>query len=291
MDIESYKIFLAIAKHKSFAKVAELFCVTPPAISHTVSLLEDEFGPLFKRNKKGISLTTTGESIYPYINEVVLKDEALRQLVSEFKGLSKGHVKLGIFNSMLVYLVDIINKVKEDFPNITFEIYQGSYENIISWIKDGVCDIGFLSKTINKDFMFYEIFKDPLVVILPKDTKTLSDTYIDLNEIKEMPFVMQRESCDADAKKIMNELNLDFKTTCHITDDLTAVNMVKSGFGVAIMPKLTMKDLNKDIKMLKIVPEESRVIGAVVKDIYNLSPAAKKVLEYIKNYNYKDIEV
>ena len=287
MDTLSYRVFLTIVKYNSFQKAAELHNVTPPAISHIVKQLEQEFGfSLFIRNRRGVTLTTSGESVLPVISSLVKKEDTLYQLVSELNGLEKGHVRLGIFNSMCKYLPGLIEDFHRQYPHITFEIYQGSYEDIIEWIKTGVVDIGFLSKTVNPGFSFYEIFSDPLMCILKKGTPTASDTEISLEHLADSPFVMQRESCDADAKRIMDKLNLDVRTVCHVVDDKTTVEMVKAGFGFAIMPLLTMYGFETEVKMLPIVPAERRIIGVSVRDEQELSPAVHKVFEFIRDYEF-----
>ena len=287
MDIFNYRVFLTIVQYGSFQKAAELHNVTPPAISHIVKQLEQEFGVLlFTRNRHGATLTTTGENIFPLISSVVQKEDTLLQYLSDLNGLEKGHIRLGIFNSMCRFLPDLIYGFKKQYPNITFEIYQGSYENIIEWLKTGVVDIGFLSKTVNPHFPFYQILSDPLMCILQKGTVTKSDSGISLKSLANERFVMQRESCDADARRIIDKLNLDVRTVCHVVDDKATVEMVKAGFGFAIMPLLTMDGFEKEVKMLPITPAEERIIGVCIRDVQDVSPAVKKVLEFITNYNY-----
>ena len=289
MDTFSYRVFLTIVQYSSFQKATELHDVTPPAISHIVKQLEQEFGfPLFIRSRRGVTLTTSGESVLQVVADIVKKEDALYQLVSELNGLERGHVRLGIFNSMCRYLPALIQDFSKQYPHITFEIYQGSYEDIIEWLKTGVVDIGFLSKTVNPGFPFYEIFSDPLMCILKKGTQTASDTEISLESLADSPFVMQRESCDADAKRIMDKLNLDVRTVCHVVDDKTTVEMVKAGFGFAIMPLLTMYGFEEEVKMLPIVPAGKRMIGVSVRDVQDLSPAVKKAFEFIRNYHFAE---
>ena len=91
--------------------------------------------------------------------------------------------------------------------------------------------------------------------ILPKETHTESESEIRLEMLANAPFVMQRESCDVDTRRIMEKLNLEVRTICHVVDDKTTVEMVKSGFGFAIMPRLTMYGLEQEVKMLKIFPD------------------------------------
>ncbi|MCI6376491.1 MAG: LysR family transcriptional regulator [Clostridiales bacterium] len=289
MDTFSYRVFLTIVQYKSFQKAAELHHVTPPAISHLVKQLEKAFGfSLFVRSRHHVSLTTAGEAILNSVVEIVKKEDALNQLVSELNGLNRGHVRLGIFNSMCKYLPDVLRDFNRQYPHITFEIYQGSYEDIINWLKTGVVDIGFLSKTVNPGFPFHEIFADPLMCILKKDTPTESETEIHLESLADSSFVMQRESCDADARRMMDKLSLDVRTVCHVVDDKTTVEMVKSGFGFAIMPLMTMYGLEQDVKMLRIMPPEKRIIGVSVLNENELSPAVKKAFAFIRDYPFSD---
>lgn len=52
------------------------------------------------------------------------------------------------------------------------------------------------------------------------------------------------------------------------------------------MPLLTMYGFEQEVKMLRIVPPEKRMIGVSVRDEQDLSPAVKKALNYIKEYDF-----
>ena len=84
----------------------------------------------------------------------------------------------------------------------------------------------------------------------------------------------------------MEQLHLDVRTVCHVVDDKTTVEMVKAGFGFAIMPLLTMYGFEQEVKMLRIVPPEKRIIGVSVRDENDLSPAVRKAFDYIKAYDF-----
>ena len=74
MDTFNYRIFLTIVQYSSFQKAAELHNVTPPAVSHIVKQMEQEFGvSLFIRNRRGVVLTTSGEQVLPLISSLVQK--------------------------------------------------------------------------------------------------------------------------------------------------------------------------------------------------------------------------
>ena len=101
MTLLTYQIFKAVSEAGSFHKAADLMGLTPSAISHAVSGMEKELGfTVFTRSKSGVSLTSSGSQLLPYIYAVLNSDESLQQAVSEMNGLQQGTVKVGAFSSV-----------------------------------------------------------------------------------------------------------------------------------------------------------------------------------------------
>ncbi|WP_435105355.1 LysR substrate-binding domain-containing protein [Arhodomonas sp. AD133] len=68
--LNSLRAFEAAARHSSFAEAARELSVTATAVSHQIRTLEEFLGePLFHRQPRPISLTPTGERIYPVLRE------------------------------------------------------------------------------------------------------------------------------------------------------------------------------------------------------------------------------
>ena len=75
-------------------------------------------------------------------------DESLQQAISEFNGLKAVvRVKLGCFSSVCTnWLPDIDAFLcKSKYPDIEIEVFQGTYDDVTYWLKNGVVDLGFLS--------------------------------------------------------------------------------------------------------------------------------------------------
>jgi LysR family glycine cleavage system transcriptional activator len=68
--LNALRAFETAARHLSFAMAAKELHVTPAAISHQVKGLEDYFGQrLFRRLKRGLELTRTGQVLLPKLSE------------------------------------------------------------------------------------------------------------------------------------------------------------------------------------------------------------------------------
>lgn len=68
--LSALRAFEAAARHRSFKRAAEELAVTPTAISHQISTLEDHLRVrLFERRTRQVLLTTEGESLYPVLRD------------------------------------------------------------------------------------------------------------------------------------------------------------------------------------------------------------------------------
>jgi DNA-binding transcriptional LysR family regulator len=68
IDLEYYRIFYHVAKAGSFTQAGEELCISQPAVSQAMKLLENSLGSkLFIRIPKGVRLTPEGEVLFGYI--------------------------------------------------------------------------------------------------------------------------------------------------------------------------------------------------------------------------------
>ena len=86
MTLLTYQVFKTIADVGSFHKAADILGLTPSAISHAISSMENELGfSVLTRSKAGVSLTNYGEQLLPYVNAVLNCDESLKQEIAVIK--------------------------------------------------------------------------------------------------------------------------------------------------------------------------------------------------------------
>ncbi len=289
MTLLSYQVFQTVVNQGSFQKAAQVLSLTPSAVSHAVSSMEQELGnALFVRSKKGITLTSYGEYLLPYINAVLSSEEHLHQAIEGINELQQGTVKIGCFSSVCTnWIPDIIHSFGKDYPGIQLEIYEGTYSDVSYWIKNGIVDVGFLSSSSAGDLPFEPLYEDPLLCVVPSGYQKKQDCDVmTIAEMQDESFVSQRETTDADITNFFNSNGLNVRSAYHVVDDLSTISMVAEGFGICIMPALVMNDIPYAVKSYPVSPKASRIIGisALVPDL--LAPAAKILYRHILT-NYK----
>lgn len=285
MTLFTYQIFEMVVEEKSFQKAAARLNMTPSAVSHAVSSMEKEIGfSLFVRGKQETVLTTHGELLLPYIRSVLKSEESLRETIAAFRGLEKGMVKLGGFNSVCsVWVPEIVKKFQENFPNIQIEIYQGTYADLVEWLKNGTIDLCIMSGVDAEAFEYTPLYHDRLLCVVPKGFVTKNEKYITFEEMRAQRFVTQWSSCDGDAQKVLVKHEIEPKTYCHVVDDMSTIAMVEAGMGICILPELLIGKSDK-VDWYPMEEDCYREIGLAVSSYRIVSPAVKKMMEMIKSY-------
>ncbi len=283
MTLLSYQVFLAVVEQESFRKAAQVLQLTPSAISHAVAAMEAELGsPLFVRSKQGVYLTNYGKELFPYIKNVLNSDEYLQQAIAQFNGMQKGAVRLGTFNSACVeWMPGLLKEFKQEYPNVRLEIYQGTYDDVCRWLKDGVVDLGFLSSLCVGDLDWEPIYEDRIVCVVPKGFRTKKPGRITIEELQSQDFVVHREGCGADVNAFLKKYELQAGGGCYITDDLSAIALVMGGYGVCLVPELVIKNMAFPVDVYPLDVEEKRTIVLASVHADMLAPAVRRMYDYI----------
>ena len=289
MTLLTYQVFKTVADIGSFRKAADILGLTPSAISHAIASMEAELGfSVLTRSKNGVTLTNYGEHLLPYVNAVLNSDESLQQFIAETNGLKAGKVKIGVFSSVCTnWLPQIMSSFEEKYPGVKIEVYQGSYDEVAFWLKNGVVDLGFLSVSSAGDIPIEPLCKDPLLCVLPKNMKP-NGQFIEIEEMRNHQFVTQRECTDADIQNFLKENKLTVQSNYHVVDDLSTVKLVEKGFGICLMPKLCMNDIPYDVNIYPLRGNPCRIIGLAVMNREFMAPAVRTMYNHIIE-NYKEL--
>ncbi len=284
MTLLSYQVFKTVADQGSFRKAADILGLTPSAVSHAIASMENELGfSLLNRSKAGVTLTNYGEHLLPYVNAVLNSEESLQQAIAEFNGLKQGKVKVGCFSSVCTnWMPDILHSFQKEFPDIRIEVFEGTYDDVVYWIKNGMVDLGFLSVSSAGDIPIEPLYRDPLLCIVPKGmVKEGTGNYIGIEELRHHQFVTQRESTDADIQNFLKENSLNIQSNYHVVDDLSTIAIVAHGFGICIMPEMVMKDIPYEVDSYPVKPAAHRIIGIAALNPEFMAPAVRTMYNHI----------
>lgn len=256
IDINKYKVFLAVADCKSFSKAAEYLYISQPAISHAIKELEEQLDTkLFIRNKKTVSLTEEGEKIKVYIrnafNTISLGERLLKEKADDLNGI----IRIGIYSHVSYFMLPkVIKEFKEIYPKSKFYIYSTSKPEMIEKLRNNEIDLLIMHYPI---FLNESAIKEELLCKLETcffASKQYYDIYCNNNySITEIPTVLPIRGFP-DINKLEeilknNNIILKHDYTSYTTE--LSINLVKEGLGIGwglqkcIEKELETKELYK----------------------------------------------
>ena len=250
--------------------------------------MESECGfPLFTRTKSGVTMTAAAESLLPSIRQMLNSSELLSQSIAQVNGMHKGVLRLGVFNSACVtWVPQLVPPFQKQFPGIDVQLYQGSYADIVDWLKGGTVELGFLSNSSARALDFEPLYDDPLVCIASADYQPRRPGYVRAEELQGRAFVSQQSDVDADIQSYFKKNDLHVNSRCYIVDDQSMIAMVSCGQGLAIMPELMFRrgTDHSGCQVLRLEPAAKRSIGLACLSRGGLSPAAKQFVASAREY-------
>lgn len=147
MNLEYYKIFYYVAKFGSFTGAAEELCISQPAVSQGIKLLETNLGSnLFIRTQKGVKLTPEGEVLYSYIargyETILLGETKFKKMMD----LENGEIRIGASDMTLqFYLLSFLEAFHMKYPGIKVTVTNAPTPETLEYLYDGKIDFGVVS--------------------------------------------------------------------------------------------------------------------------------------------------
>ena len=105
-NLNNYKVFYTVARLGSISKAADVLFVSQPALSKSISKLEEGLGTkLFDRTSKGVILNDEGNILYEHIKvafETIGKGEEEIKRIGE---LGIGQLRIGVSTSLCKHIL------------------------------------------------------------------------------------------------------------------------------------------------------------------------------------------
>ena len=287
VDLELYRVFYAVAKHKHMTKASEELHISQPAISQSIKKLEDQLGgTLFLRSNKGMELTEEGKMFYEYVKGALELINNAENEFTSFKDLSKGEVKIGC-STTLTKLV-LMNALKEfhlDYPNININITNDLTSNLINDLKLGKLDfVIFNESNIKEANLNLEKIKE-LKQGFIYNPEFYDDNINNFEDLNNVPLILQKEESNSrkllDYIALQNNVKLIPKMEVVSQELITEFTNIGLGIGFAIidLAKINFKNL-KELNINKKIPNIN-IYLATNKSV-SLTFASKMFIKYLK---------
>lgn len=286
MELSHLKHFYYVAKLGGFTKASKHLLVQQPAISKTVSQLEDQLGfKLLVREKRSVYLTDLGEEVFKHCDSIFNEIEKIKLIADKGKLNCSGPLSFCASEPVSSHFVPKVHKsFLRQYPDVVPACFSGFASDLLTKIEDGEFEFGlfFHIPKLSKRLVSENIFN------VPYDLVIKTSQYKDLNTIRS--FIGSREVDDLGTKTFptISRMNKDFKKVeiKLSSNSLTShKNMALEGLGVAILPELMVREEIKAKRLKRLYPKGTFnfPLKLVYKKSHFLSRNSKAWIDELKN--------
>lgn len=270
-NLSQYRIFYAVAKTGNISKAAKELYISQPAISKSISKLEDSLNTtLFTRNSRGVQLTEEGQVLFEHTQAAFDELNIGEQELKRIREFNLGHIRIGVSNTLCRFImVTYLKGFIEKYPHIKITIEGQSTTHTLSMLDQQRIDIGLVAEPrVQKNLVF-------LPVMEIEDIFVATPSYLENLKL--------REGADADVFQVGNIMLLDksnltrnyiddYMSLSHITAnsllEVTTMDLLiefaRIGLGIGCVIKEFVKDDLESGRLVQLpleTPIHKRTIG------------------------------
>ncbi|MFD0825158.1 LysR family transcriptional regulator [Neobacillus sp. M.A.Huq-85] len=253
-SLSEFQLLSVLAQEMNMRKASERLFVSQPALSQRLQTIEKDWGTkLFIRSQKGLALTPSGEQVIQFVNEVLKKEEKVRESIHSLQAGVSGTLKIAVASIVgQNWLPQVLKRFIDTYPQAKISLVTGWSSEILKCLYDDQVHIGIIRGTPDWKGAKIHLFSDPLYLVDRVITKP--EQVLDTDR----PFI-QFKSDSNYYQEIQDWWMRNFKTSPKrtiVVDQIeTCKQMTFNGIGYSILPSITLKSAEKNIFKIPLLNE------------------------------------
>ncbi|KAA0547094.1 LysR family transcriptional regulator [Bacillus sp. BGMRC 2118] len=252
MNMIQLQYLIDVGELGSFTEAAKKNHMTVPAISISISQLEQELGTsLFIRTRRGVTPTVIGKTVIQHAVSILGKIDKMKEDISTYENKSHENFMIATTPGMVQSIINTTLSYQKHSPHMNLQLLEGDTTFVLKHVKSGHADIGFVS--LSKDnhdasLTWDPIIQDPPILVVNKHSPLTVKKSISSNEIKNETIVLYN---DPVIKMAAEKLVLDdpTNTIALISNNVESLfQMVIRGNAISIATEFIVNSLPPHIK-------------------------------------------
>jgi DNA-binding transcriptional LysR family regulator len=196
ITLQQMEALIALVEEGSFSHAAKKMHITQPALTKNIKNAEDYLGArLVNRSSTGISLTAEGKIIYNYARRMIkLREEAREKIISLSDNVG-GNIYVSASTIPATYILPrALSTFRKSHPEILIYIKAADSEEAMNMVLENEVEIGIIGKkSLNKKLTANPLWKDRLILVVPKSHPWSRKKSITLKELMAEPFIVREK--------------------------------------------------------------------------------------------------
>ena len=240
------RYLVAIADSGGFGRAAQRCNVTQSTLSAGIKELEATLGATLveRRRKGGVTFTPIGEAVVERARRLLAEAEDLVELAKSSGEPLVGPLRVGVIPTVAPYLLPrLLPRLRRRFPKLQPFLVEERTASLVEQLEGGTIDVALLAFPYDLPRLAaFDCFEDRFLFAAPRGHKLLASSAVNLADLSGETVLLLAEGhclrehalsvCRFDAR--------DQARAVEATSLSTLIQMVDSGLGVTLLPKLAV---------------------------------------------------
>ncbi|WP_433515030.1 LysR family transcriptional regulator [Nonomuraea sp. CA-143628] len=291
IDTRRLRTLRAVADHGTVTAAAAALHLTPSAVSQQLLALEHEVGHrLFTRDARGVRLTAVGQIMLAHANEVLAQLERAEAEVAAYTTGAAGEVTVACFATAIsAVLSPAITALRTGSPGLRVRVLDAEGDQSLSMLLDDRADLAIAVEyrgapdAADPRLHRSALYAEPFDLVLPQDHPLASsaDASVQLGDLVGETWIGPYPGNPVhDVITFACEQAGFSPDFAHCSDDFRAVvALVGAGAGVALVPRLALRDMVLPGVAVRRTPGPERRVFAAVRRGAETHPLLRPLLD------------
>ena len=290
------RVFIAAARHLSFAKAAETLHVSAPAVTMQIKELEAEVGmPLFERQGRKVSLTTSGEYMLVYARKMLALLKDAEDAAARLQRIETGKLTIGMVDTTTYFIPALLRKFLNEHEGIDLVLKVGNRLELIQWLQNSEVDIAIMGSPSSEIPTRAEPFAaNPLLFVASPAHPLSGESGLSAEDLRQQSFIVREQGSGTRSamEAFFSQARFQPRFSMELHSNDAIKQAVKANLGVSFLSLHTI-GLELQAKQLSILD----VRGAPVVRAWHvvhalsklLSPAAEAFRYFVLEHGESDL--
>ena len=241
MNDRQLNFFIITAEEKSLGRAAKRLPISLSALSRQIQSLEEELDTLlFTRAASGLELTPAGDALLRHARTLRAQFVLVKNEVHRAGTALLGQLDVGGFGSaMLNHIPQIIKRFRDAYPSVNVALLTAPITQQFEDLQQGRTLISFDRLFAAPAELAVELVcMDSICIALYASHPLAQLPAIRFSDLRDEPMIGRHheKNMPSEYSALLNRYGFELRIVQKVQDMLTAVAMVGSGLGLALVP-------------------------------------------------------
>ncbi|RDE24642.1 LysR family transcriptional regulator [Motiliproteus coralliicola] len=290
MNIKGLRAFYLVVTKGSLASAGEALCLSQPAVSRLISVLEAELKlNLFHRSRRSLQLTHEGKLFFQEAQRILEGFDEIPQIVNDIKQQSFRKLRIVAMPRLSPGLAaPVIARYTSKFPNVQLSVDTLSRRDMEKWLSTKRYDVALVTLPIKHDAIRTEpLYNIRAEVLLPSDHRLAQKSEIRAEDLQGermislFPGLLLRQQLD----DIFHAAGIKMSYAIEAAASPVACQLVRNGAGITVIDRLSVQGMDMNGLCLRpLIPARSMPFGLLYLQGNEVSPLAQDFIKELKTY-------